>query len=386
MDLMFVVPTPGDVTLSDDVATSEVQLAKTGTFFDPRYGKFKITVDEFKKWMANFNALSASDGRLGIPVDVDHSPSKTGDTKAAGWVKSLRIVGDKLMGKVEWNSLGRQLVADKQYAYLSPDYAHNYRDEKGQAHGTMLKGVALTNRPFLRMATVNLCAAEVDAQLDDGEVTLAPTRAVVETMELVAEGTGATLSDTPRQMPVLDDIKAKLGLAADADDAAVLAAISETPKTKTLAELAQEEGKVILDATDFGKLSADAASGAAAAKELRETKFDTAFDKALSEGKVTPAQREHFVALYDGSPDVTLKLLDDLEGKVNMAPQGRSGSGAQLSSSQISAAFGGLEKGEALDEDRGALFERATQLSQERSISFSDAAILAEQEVMSGGR
>lgn len=385
MDLMFVVPTPGDVTLNDDVATSEVQLAKTGTFFDPRYGKFKITLAEFRKWIDNFTSLSVADGRLGIPIDVDHSPSKSGETKAVGWVKSLRVKGDRLMGKVEWNKLGRELVADKQYAYLSPDYAHNYRDEKGQAHGTMLKGVALTNRPFLRMATVNLCESEVDAQLEDEEVTLAPTRRVLQLAELAAEGTGGGVSDTPLQMPALDDIKVHLKLEADADDAKVLDAIKALNQPKTLEELAQDEGKVVLDADSFGKLSADAASGAAAAKELREAKFDTAFDKALSEGKVTPGQREHFETLYGSTPDVTLKLLDDLEAKVNMAPVGSSGSQA-AGGGQAAAALGGLEKGEAIDEERSALFDRATQLSQERSISFSDAAILAEQEVMSGGR
>lgn len=143
-------------TLGADADSSWIQVAKVGTFKDPRYGTFSITAGDFQKWMAKFQTYSLADGHLGLPVDVDHSPEKKGDTEAVGWVKELEQRGDALWGRVEWNSVGKELIADRRYAYISPSYTDNYQDEQGRKHGTALLGIALTNRPFLQMATVNL--------------------------------------------------------------------------------------------------------------------------------------------------------------------------------------------------------------------------------------
>ena len=51
-----------------------MQIAKTGRFSDPRYGKFSITAKEFAKWIENFEVLHRSNGREGLPMDVDHLP------------------------------------------------------------------------------------------------------------------------------------------------------------------------------------------------------------------------------------------------------------------------------------------------------------------------
>lgn len=144
------------VTLAADADTSWIQIAKVGTFKDPRYGVFSITLSDFAKWIKNFSEFSLAEGHLGLPVDVDHSPEKKGDTEAVGWVKELEKRADELWGQVQWNSLGKELIADKRYAYISPSYSDNYQDEQGRKHGAALLGVALTNRPFLQMATVNL--------------------------------------------------------------------------------------------------------------------------------------------------------------------------------------------------------------------------------------
>lgn len=368
MDVMFVAPIGEMAFAEGNTLTQEIELAKTGTFKDPRYGKFAITKAHFQKWIANFKELSIADGRLGIPIDIDHSPMKKGETKAAGWVKSLRVVGDRLLGTVEWNELGSELVKDRQYAYISPEYAHDYKDEGGEAHGTMLVGAALTNRPFLRMATVSLSD-------DPIEFTIAASAAV--------EVEDEPSSDTHDHMPLIDDIKLKLGLAADADDASVLQAITTPAEQKTLDAMAKDEGKVVLDAEAFGKLTADATAGADAAKSLAEMRFDTAWTTALDAGKVVPAQKDAFKEQYDALPDSTLTILDALQPAVNVKPRGTttggsgSGEGPQVAEHVLSEAGDN-----PVDPMRAAIATRADAILLEKpSLSYFDAVTLAEREL-----
>jgi phage I-like protein len=98
-------------------------------------------------------------------------PEKKGETEAVGWLVELekRANGTQLWAKAEWNDLGKTLVSDRRYAYISPTYTGNYEDEHGNKHGTALLGVALTNRPFLTMATVTLSKNSLIATEDSEE-------------------------------------------------------------------------------------------------------------------------------------------------------------------------------------------------------------------------
>jgi phage I-like protein len=365
-DCLFIADAPDTLTLASGTATSRVQIAKTGNFVDPRYGKFSITTADFRKWMDNFATLSTAQDRAGLPVDVDHGPEKRGDTEAAGWITKLDTLGkdgktsspNELWATVEWNSLGQELVTDKRYLYLSPSYQHNYKDENGRAHGTALVGVGLTNRPFLTMATVSLSKS---AQFATEDVTPpAPARE----------------SDSSTSMPELSNtILTKLGLDDKADEAAVLAAIDGLSTNPTLDDLAKSQNKVVLDASDVTTLLADATAGRQAADELHKQKFETAFDKALSQGKATPAQKETYEKLYAADADTTLSALDSAPVVLNMHGVGGSGSDtlAHDAGGTLSAEADGL----AVDEDRSALHEKALQLAAERNIDYADAVILA---------
>lgn len=373
------VQTINHITLDASApATSEVEIAKLGTFYDPRYGKFSITPAHFKKWIENFKTLSIGDGREGIPIDIDHSPEKQGTTLAVGWVKSLRETGGKLLARVAWNEKGVQLLEDRQYAYLSPTYADNWVDEYGTEHGTMLRGAGLTNRPKLRMATVNLSEDDVPVTLDTGSAASLP-RLLVEDEKIPAV---RQLSDMPAVMPLIDDIRAKLGLADDADEATILDSIpepdaAETPDTRTLAEQAKEAGMHVLTDDQFKTLSEGAIAGVSAAAQLAEQKFEGAFEKALGEGKITPAQKDTFKALYDIDGQSALKALDELPAVINVRPQGSDQRTIRLASLNGDTV---LEEGEQMDDERLALDTRATALATEKGIPYGDALSIAMQE------
>lgn len=370
----FIADAP--TTLAADARGSWVQIAKQGSFSDPRYGRFQITQADFDKWLANFTRLSIGDGRAGLPGDVDHGPEKRGETEAVGWITKLEQRGSGLWGFAEWTSLGRELISERRYLYISPSYVHDYEDEGGKKHGTALVGWALTNRPFLRMATVSLSAAP-------------PAFA---TEEAPPGPTGDSRGQTT--MPIPKHILQKLGLGEDATDEQAATAVDRLlarpeGQHKTLDELAKEGGKVVLDSSSYAELVSGAAAGAKAAKTLAEMTFESAFDKALSEGRITPAQKDGMRALYDIDGDKALKVLSELPKAINVEPQGHSGKDtpAEGEDRQLAArhqaearGLGGADK-RTLDSEMAKLDQRAHALMREKSVDYGEAVMLAAAEL-----
>lgn len=337
--------------------TAEVQVAKTGNFSDPRYGEFSITNKDFDTWIENFHVLNAE---AGLPIDVDHSPEKRGETEAVGWVRSLFKRGTGLWAKVEWNDLGKQLVGDKRYRFISPSYKDDFTDEEGKHHGTALLGVALTNRPFLQMATVSLTAAfalEKSPTPDDGD----------------EDKDNRGTSDSRRQMPLDENIAKALGVDADADESAVLQAIDglKAPaEQKTLDALAKEHGKVVLDVATVTQLSADAKAGAEAAKTLAENRFEQAFDKALDKTSVLPAEKEDFKVLYDAAPDATIKILESRQPLLGTEATGHGRTMPVALASEFSDPNGSM----GVDEEMLEVHNQALTLQKaDTTLSYEDA-------------
>lgn len=353
--VVFIQDAPEEITLSGDTARSAVQIAKVGRFKDPRYGSFAITLADFSKWIANFMQLSKKDGRLGLPVDIDHSPERSGNTEAAGWITGLSIKGNELWASVEWNTLGKSLIEDRRYAYISPTYQHDYKDERGVSHGTALVGVALTNRPFLSMATVSLARNDFIVSTEESY-----------TQEL--------------DMPELKNIAIALSLPEDSDESTVVTAIKSlsavTPETPVSLEAqAATAGKVLLSVSDHATLVANSQAGADAAKSLAKMTFDAAFDKAVEKGAALPAQKETFSTLYEKAPDVTLSMIEGLQPIVNTgAPVGSGGSDGDVS-------LNGYHKdadGYQLDEDSAKLDTEAQKiLAGDSNLTYADAVNMA---------
>lgn len=466
-DLSFLLDGPANIGDADE---SWVQVAKTGSFSDPRYGKFKITLADFNKWINNFQA-DVGHGPLGLPVDVDHSPEKKGDTEAVGWVKNLERRGDQLWAFVQWNPVGKELIAEKRYGYISPSYNPNYKDENGRQHGTAMVGIALTNRPFLSMATVNLseftfarrhvppkdtgdsvglnpgdttdlddtdlsdqslgdnCMDDLmldvsDAQrqkhavvvkkiggqtrhmfpippgdkvharaalellprsVEAGHITPEEASAIKQRAHEVLGTAGKQHSYSLDKMNTTQILEAMgldhktLGLAADADEDTVLAAI------KTHTQAPPSTDSVTFTKDQATQLLADANAGRAAAEELRLNKFETAFTTAQKDGKVVPAQRETYLSLYDADAEHTLKLLSELQPVVSMTPIG-TGAGPVNLDADAQRALGEYQ-------DRGAVGERydidtemlklaaaADRIEREKKVSYEEALTLAQAE------
>lgn len=133
-----------DIKLADGKTSSVVTVTRTGSFTDPRYGRFEISQDMLLAMVKNFNANTYGQD---IFLDIDHKPGNG----AAGKITKLSVEGNRLRAQVEWTPYGIESVKNKGYQYLSAEYHENYTDnETGQQHGPVLLGAALTVRPVIK--------------------------------------------------------------------------------------------------------------------------------------------------------------------------------------------------------------------------------------------
>lgn len=89
-----------------------------------------------------------------LPVDYEHQNDKPaaklkGPVPAAGWIKELAHNASGLWGRVEWTATAREMIARKEYRYLSPSFWHS---KSGQI--MRLKGAGLVHEPNLHLTAL----------------------------------------------------------------------------------------------------------------------------------------------------------------------------------------------------------------------------------------
>jgi phage I-like protein len=119
-----------------------VHLIPAGTF-SGRDGRGPFTLDA----KAVLDAFAANGADL--PIDYDHqsltADEKAGPVPAAGWIKELQAREDGIWARVEWTPRAAELLANKEYRYLSPVFRYRTKDGRVVA----LTGAGLTHNPDL---------------------------------------------------------------------------------------------------------------------------------------------------------------------------------------------------------------------------------------------
>lgn len=191
----------------------EVLVSPLGTFPHPD-GEQLCTREAFDALVAKWEA----DGKPEILVDFDHASETGGATEAAAWATALRSDEDGLHATFRMTDKGAEALSATRYRYLSPAW---YVDEEG--HPTELSTIALTNRPNLpvpRLLNRKPDAAPAPAQnAEAGEAHL-PDPAGAGEGNTPEEG-----NTTEPQKNDMDKLREMLGLAAEATDEEVLAAV-----------------------------------------------------------------------------------------------------------------------------------------------------------------
>ncbi len=274
------------------VAPEWVHLMPAGTFCGVD-GRGPFVADDLQRIIER----SMQPGRK-LPIDINHSTDLLGsqglDSPAVGWIVAMEARDDGIWGKVEWNARGNAAVAGREYGYLSPALmvtkAHPHRvTEIGRA--------SLTNDPNLKLNSLHT----------------------------------ANLTGEP---DMEEELRKALGLPENADAAAILAAVAEkTLHSATLAKVVETAG-VNIDASGEqivtslqSRQSSDDDEKVALRATVTElntkvttltndaarSKAEAVINRAVEDGKVVPALREHFISRH-------MKNAQEVEDEIKLLP------------------------------------------------------------------
>ena len=143
-----------------DNGESVVQIAEigkvVGSDIDGNPVEQELDEESLKKLADKLNASGRE-----ILVDRDHASSKPGldrDTSAQGWASEFEVrEGQGLFGKVKWSDIGKKLVENRVFRWLSPVFKLG-SDKKP----VDMQAIALTNTPsqILLKPVLNQAAGE----------------------------------------------------------------------------------------------------------------------------------------------------------------------------------------------------------------------------------
>lgn len=143
-------------------------------------------------------------------------------------------------------------------------------------------------------------------------------------------------------VPNLTEVAKRLGVAEDADDATILAALDEALNEQVApapAPATIPEGAVLVDASILEDLKRSAAAGAAAREQQVQERQTSLLAAAVKEGKITRASSEKWKKRFKVDPEGAEADLASLEpGLVPMASVGHAGTVDGVADSGPSAA------------------------------------------------
>jgi phage I-like protein len=239
----------------DGTAPDWVRLMPAGTF-RAKDGRGPWTLAD----AAGVIARSMANGPL--VLDENHATdlaAKNGQpAPAQGWITELQARADGIWGRVEWTSAGQQLLAARSYRGLSPTFA---ADKAGRVLAILR--AALTNDP-----------------------------ALPELLQLHNQGPSMDLTQ----------LREALGLAADADETAILAAVTanRTAAQQAAASATSLQARVDAMAGQIVTLTTQVAQAETASRRAAATAL---VDAAIKAGKPVNALRDHYIERAMADPE-----------------------------------------------------------------------------------
>lgn len=152
-----------------DNGESVVQIAEIGKVIgsdvDGNPVEQEIDEESLRKLADKLNASGRE-----VLVDRDHASSKPGldrDTAAQGWASEFEVrEGQGLFGKVKWSDLGKKLVENRVFRWLSPVFKLG-SDKKP----IDMNAIALTNTPSQMLIKPVLNQAADEESIENKEIT-----------------------------------------------------------------------------------------------------------------------------------------------------------------------------------------------------------------------
>lgn len=92
---------------------------------------------------ASFAAARAGE----LMIDFDHrsmAKQTVADSRAAGWIKAMKIEGERILASVDWTPEGRAALQGRSYRFISPVFRH-----LADGRVISIEGAGLVNEPAL---------------------------------------------------------------------------------------------------------------------------------------------------------------------------------------------------------------------------------------------
>jgi hypothetical protein len=296
--------------------------------------KFAIGKADLAKLVENFRKRKTGD----LVIDYEHASefpeAALGQPiPAAGWLKQIEDRPDErgiLWGLAELTARAREMIASREYKYLSPAIAWGARDkESGEQQGATLTSMALVNRPFLE--------AMPAVQLGDGWETADERGWTQMGEEKPMVATKVTLTEGGRGTVVCGECGKETAV-----EGLQFPKPAE-PKVVRLSEVKRgADGRF-----DFASLWPDKPGEmpSIAAEVVHAMTAQGELDAAVAAGKITPAQRGQFEVLALGDLTKFRELVKTLPVQVELGERGIAGSGAEGDSiGRVDARIGELTR------------------------------------------
>jgi len=341
---------------------SWIQAMTLGTYEHPDYGKIEFTADRLKTFADGVNKRIT-----GVIPDIDYDHKKRTDI-AAGWVQQAEVRDDGLWIFVEWTPKAYEAIKNKEYKYFSPEFVDSWTHPKsGQTFSDVLRGGALTNRPFLKDIKELQLTEESDEFMTKEQI------------KFFTEKLNLKLNDNASQEDIIKAIMAALenhkseensteGTEGNTNTEGSTTELSETEKSKLLADPVTAKFFNMME-TQSKLLTEQTAKNAAMAKKFHDIDVEGKISKlnevATTKGVVIPtAVKDMIKKFFDKADEETsgsvVTILSEFI-KVGVASTGEIGNG---------------DSGGSGDDDAVIKFtERINTLMEEKKLSFTEAAI-----------
>ncbi len=276
-----------------------------GVFYSDWYGEIIITnsyaeamVDNWKnKVMGNREPF----------VDTLHDRGK-----ANGWIEDLEARDDGLYAKIRWTRQGKEYLEEEYFKFFSADLGQITHVETGKTAWPVLFAVALCNTPVMNtMPQAHLAELNqvISSAHSDGSKNI-PHR----------EGNTMNLAEV---LEYLKDAK-------DSEKTVVLTELGAAGAKEQVMKLTADVERLTGEKETLAKANTDLAEEV---KALRATAHKTrkaeVINKALSEGRILPKDKEDWEKRFDQNAEFTAEVLEKLPPAVDLSVRGSGTGGAE---------------------------------------------------------
>ncbi len=303
------------LTLQEAELTTEYQMIlPIGVFYSAWYGEIIITQAFCEALVENWKRKVLGERQPFIDTEHDRG-------KANGWIIDLKAQEDGIYAKIDWTEMGKENIEKGYFKYFSADFGEITDIDTGEPVWPVLIAVALTNVPVMNnMEPAHLSDGKHSAH-SDGDKNNSGGELKMKTFEEVLQALKElTLSDEQKQQLVKTAEIKMSDPKADTDT-------KPDPEKLQLAEKVQlqtEQLKLVLD--ENKSLSKELTDRKAA--DLTKKKGEV-IEKALSEGKILPKNKDKWEAMFEKDPEGTESLLSEKGKEIDLSEKGDGSGGGE---------------------------------------------------------